>query len=182
MVAAALLLALGAVNAWAADAAGGWRPTYDLIMRWVNFLILVFILVKYGRAPIKSFLAGQKDEITREISLLEEAKEAVMAKNREHAEAFKAAMERLEDLKVRVVQQGERYRTEMITDAQNESRLLIESARQKIDYKIYRARKRLRAELIDAAFDQATAQLPQEITSADNDNFLDQYFSHIATG
>ncbi len=42
-----------------------WRETYDLVLRYINFIILVVIIVKYGKEPIKKFLKLQKDDIER---------------------------------------------------------------------------------------------------------------------
>jgi hypothetical protein len=67
--------------AYAADAP--WRPTYDMAMRWVNFIILVAVIVKYGKEPIKDFLKLQKSEVVSEISQLEAEKDRILAKSRQ---------------------------------------------------------------------------------------------------
>ena len=41
-------------------------------MMWVNFLILVFLAFKFGKAPIMEFLKGRKLEISEEINQIEE--------------------------------------------------------------------------------------------------------------
>ena len=51
-----IVLHLGSFDAQAADGTGDWRPVFDLVMRWVNFLILAFLLIKFSRVPIKNFL------------------------------------------------------------------------------------------------------------------------------
>ena len=40
----------------AAESGGTWRSTYDLIMRWANFLILAFIIFKFGKKPLINFM------------------------------------------------------------------------------------------------------------------------------
>ncbi len=35
-------------EASAADNPDNWRPVFDLVMRWLNFGIIVFIIVKYA--------------------------------------------------------------------------------------------------------------------------------------
>ena len=68
-----LYMAAGAVvilvfaAAPASASSGEWRPVYDEVMLWVNFFILAFIIVKYGRKPLMNFLNGQKDEIADQI-------------------------------------------------------------------------------------------------------------------
>jgi F-type H+-transporting ATPase subunit b len=64
-VLAALLLS--GSNALAAENTHNWRSTFDLVMRWINFGIIAFFLVKFGRKPIKDFLANRKEEIDHQI-------------------------------------------------------------------------------------------------------------------
>ena len=56
----------------AAENANDWRPTYDMVMMWVNFLIFATLIVKLARNPLKSFFRDQKEEIAREIRRVEE--------------------------------------------------------------------------------------------------------------
>ena len=67
--ATALLLGLLMLSLPESAMAGdpGWRPVYDVAMRWVNFLILVAVIVKYGREPIKEFLKQKKEETMAQI-------------------------------------------------------------------------------------------------------------------
>ena len=71
LLACLILLHLSAFEVQAADSSGDWRPMFDLVMRWVNFLILAFLLIKFSRAPIKKFLADKKQTIADEIGNLE---------------------------------------------------------------------------------------------------------------
>ena len=45
------------------------------------------------------------------------------------------------------------------------------------DFKIIRARKRVRDELLDAAIEVAMERLPGMITAADSQRFVDQYIA-----
>ncbi|MBW2449150.1 MAG: hypothetical protein JRE92_01825, partial [Deltaproteobacteria bacterium] len=62
-------------DALAAEKSSNWRPIYDLILRYINFGIIVFVIVKYGKTPIMNFLRGQKDKLASEIKRLEDEKE-----------------------------------------------------------------------------------------------------------
>ena len=47
----------------AAEKSSSWRPMYDLVLRWINFGIIVFVVIKYAKTPIVNFLRGQKDKL-----------------------------------------------------------------------------------------------------------------------
>ena len=59
MVALLISIHLLGTEALAADNSGNWRPVFDLVMRWLNFGIIVFIIIKYARTPVKDFLLSR---------------------------------------------------------------------------------------------------------------------------
>ena len=70
-----LSLHLLSLNGYAAEGSSNWRPIYDLIMRWINFGIIVFVVYKYARKPFMNFLRGRKEKVAEEIEALETRKE-----------------------------------------------------------------------------------------------------------
>jgi len=175
---ALFFLTAGAVEVLAAEGGGGWRPTYDIIMKWVNFGILAFIFFKFARRPLKNFLSDKKNEISLQIKTLEDEKDRLLQRVREAETEMEENVVRLEELKERIVQTGERRKLEIIEDARQESRMIIESAKQKMEGRIIQARNRLRAEMIDAAAELALEKLPGLVTEDDNRKLLEQFMAH----
>ena len=170
-----IMLHLSSFEALAADSANDWRPMFDLVMRWVNFLILAFLIIKFSRLPIKSFLAGKKEDIAREIEELEAGKEQMLHQIDESHKQIKNSKERLSQLKKTIIAQGEKNKIKIIADAERESKILLESAKQKIESRIADAREALKAELIDDAIALAMQKLPETITDQDNQKFIDAF-------
>jgi len=175
---ALFFLSAGAVEVLAAEGGGGWRPTYDIIMRWVNFGILAFIFFKFARRPLKNFLSDKKNEISLQIKKLEDEKDRLLQRVRKAETEMEENVVRLEELKQRIVQTGERRKLEIIEDARQESRMIIESAKQKMEGRIIQARNRLRAEMIDTAAEMALDKLPDLVTEDDNRKLLEQFMAH----
>ena len=176
-----ILLHLSAFEAMAAEGSGDWRPIFDLVMRWVNFLILAFLLIKFSRAPIKKFLAGKKQEIADEIGELEAEKEEILRQIEESKTQLKNSQERLAELKKRIVAQGEKNKQKMIEEAELESKMMLKSAKEKMDNRIVEARQALKMELIDTAISHAIEMLPGQITDEDNQKFIDAFISNASS-
>jgi F-type H+-transporting ATPase subunit b len=174
---ALFFLSAGAVEVLAAEGGGGWRPTYDIIMKWVNFGILAFIFFKFARRPLKNFLSDKKTEISLQIKKLEDEKDRLLQRVREAETEMEENVVRLEELKQRIVQTGERRKLEILEDARQESRMIIEGAKQKMEGRVIRARNRLRAEMIDAAAEMALDKLPGLVTEDDNRKLLEQFMT-----
>jgi F-type H+-transporting ATPase subunit b len=172
-----IMLHLSAFEVLAADNSGDWRPLFDLVMRWVNFLILAFLLIKFSRAPIKKFFDGKKQDIADEIEGLEADKEEMLRQIEESKKQLENSQDRLSELKKRIIAEGEKNQQKIIEEAEQESKIMLKSAQQKINSRIVKARQELKSELIDAAIALATKLMPEKITEGDNQKFLDAFMS-----
>ena len=175
-----IVLHLTSFEALAADNSDGWRPIFDLIMRWANFLILAFLLIKFSRLPIKSFLEGKKEDIAREVEKLEADKNQILLEIDENNKQIENSKERLSQLKKTIIAQGEKNKIKIIEDAERESKILLESAKQKIENRVADARELLKAELVDEAIALAIKKMPESITDQDNQKFIDKFIETAA--
>jgi F-type H+-transporting ATPase subunit b len=176
-----IMLHLSAFDVLAAENSGGWRPLFDLVMRWVNFLILAFLLIKFSRVPLKKFLEGKKQDIADEIGGLEAEKEEILRQIDQSKKQLENSRERLAVLKKRIVTQGEKNRQMIIDEAEREGKMMLKSAQQKVDSRILEARQLLKSELIDSAITLATKLLPEKITEEDNQKFIDAFMSSASS-
>ena len=167
-------------NVIAADTGGGWRATYDLVLRWVNFVILAALIFKVAKTPLKEFLTGQKEKFSREIRRKEEEKEATVKEIKEIREALNEAEIRFASIKERIIEQGEKRKQRAIEDAKEQSRLIMEDAKRRIKGQILQAKQRFKSELIESAIDLALERIPQEITEEDNQKYIDQFLASTA--
>ncbi len=174
------ILLLG-TEASAADNSGDWRPVFDLVMRWLNFGIIVFILVKYARTPIKDFLLSRREEVARDIEMLEGKKEEANKKIQDAARMLDESEVRFARVKERIIKEGETKKQKLIEDAQQESKILLESTMKKIESQLLGAKRAFKSELVDTAISLAMKRLPDEITSEDNQNFTNQFLAGTST-
>jgi F-type H+-transporting ATPase subunit b len=164
-------------DVWAAESSGHWRSTYDLVLKWINFLILAYLIVRFGKTPLLNFLKGQKDKWTQEIRELENNKNDAAAKVIQIQKHIEESDIRFAELKERIIQQGEKKKQEIIESAKRESRVLLNNAQRRIDSHIMEIKGAFKAEMVDAAIGLAMERLPQEITDEDNEKFLADYLN-----
>jgi F-type H+-transporting ATPase subunit b len=166
-------------DAVAAEKASSWRPTYDLILRWINFGIIVFLVVKYGKTPIMNFLRGQKEKLAREIKRLEDKKQGITADIEETLKTIDESEVRFAELKERILRQGEQKKEAIIQTAQTQSKTMLEDAKRRIDTYFIQAKNKFRAEMIDRAIDLAMERFPKEITAEDNEKLTVEYLTLV---
>ncbi|MBW2435704.1 MAG: ATP synthase F0 subunit B [Desulfobacterales bacterium] len=173
-------LAVSSPDALAAETTTDWRPLFDLILRWLNFAILALVLFKFGRKPIKDFFANRREEIDYQIKKYEQQKEAAAKKVQEAIKVLEDSTDRFEQIKQRIIRDGETKKQQIIERAQKESRMLLEGTQRKIQNQIVEARNLIRAELVDAAIELAEKRLPEEITAADEQKLIERYMEITA--
>jgi len=179
--AAAILLVYFSENrAFAAEnTTSNWRSIYDVVLMWVNFGILVFVIIKFGKTPLMNFLHGRKIELTIELEQLEEQKQNIDGKVKDINKKIKESDIRLDELKEKSVRKGEKERQKIIEEAHLQSKLMLEDSKRKADNHIKQAKLAFRSELIDAAFDLATQRIPSVITDKDNDKLTNLYINSL---
>jgi F-type H+-transporting ATPase subunit b len=164
--------------ALAAD--GGWRPTYDLAMRWLNFLILAGVILRYARQPVKTFLQGRSAEVRIEIDDLEAKKAEAVAAVAALRKRLVDSETRLDEMKTRLLADGERRKQALIEQAENESAMMLRDAERKIQGLLHQAQNTLRTELVDSAIELALERLPEEIGPEDHQRLMSDFFQ-VAT-
>lgn len=174
-----LILSCWVANAWAATGFEFTREIYDLIMRWVNFIILAALIIKYGRRPIANFLQEQKEDVAANIQKFETQKQAVQEKLQQSQKQLTASEDRLELIKSRIIAEGEKRKEQLIADAQKESRMMIEMAKLRIAHQLREVHTHLKTELIDTAAQIAITKLPDILTAADQDKLLLQWVDAV---
>ena len=156
-----------------------WRPIYDLVMRWVNFLIIVGVLIKFGRSPIKNFLQRKKTEIALELEKVEQKKEETVSAIENTRRHLEESSQRLQSLHERILKQGEAQKAQIIAQAQEQSRRMMMESKRKIEGQLRQAKETFRAELVDLAFQRALERLPREISKEDNQKIVFRYLQEM---
>jgi F-type H+-transporting ATPase subunit b len=159
----------------AAAESGDWRPVYDVIMLWVNFVILVAVLFKLLRRPLRDFFQDKKEAVAAEIERIEAEKDRALRRVEDAKAEMEDSQARRKRVRKRIVAEGERIRDQIIEDARDHSRVMITQAKRRVDNQIFSARRQLQSELIDMAVDISLKRLPEEVTEADNQRYIDLY-------
>jgi F-type H+-transporting ATPase subunit b len=177
---AAALLGILLLSTTAAAAEPGWRPIYDKVMLWINFFIFVFLAVKFGKKPLLHFLQGQKDEVADHIHRLQKQKNALEAQINKTHTMIEDSSVRFEQIKSRIMEDGERSKQKIIEDAKAQGKNMIEVEKLKATNQITQAKDQFMAELVDEASALAQKRLPSEINDSDHNNLLGLFLSNIS--
>lgn len=164
----------------AAGTGADWRPIYDTVMLWVNFVILAALLIKFLRRPLAKFFNDQRDSVQGALEALESEKNRMAAEITSLEASMEDRKSKAADLKRRIVAQGEDERREAIEAARQEAQRRLAKARQQIEARQRDAWRTLRNEMIDAAVSKAMAIMPRHVTPEVEQALTEQFLKSIS--
>ena len=109
-VLAAAVLWLLPGDVFATEKASTGRKLYDTIMMWVNFGILVFFFMKYGKPALMNFLQGERKRVERTLHEIEKEMTLSRMRMQEESGKLEAIDESLAKVREEIIQMGQRKR------------------------------------------------------------------------
>jgi len=169
----------GVAFAAAGDEVSQGRKIWDLVWLFINFGILLFFLIKFGRKPIMDYLSGHSEGIKETLgaaeTALEEA-EAEFEQTRKKLDDIGVRISELEDLRKR---EAERARNRILGEAEATSALILSEAREKADSEVREAMLKVKAELVDLALSEAEEKIRELITTDDQDRIITENIGQL---
>lgn len=178
----AVLLAtvLLATPAWATEQLPEWRHIWDKVWRVLNFLILFGLIFKYGKEPMKQFLAGQRDSLAEEIKEMEEAKAEAEADLKEIEDRIAGLADELDKFEETVAAQAEKDREAIMESAKFEANAILQRTKRQSEMTLEQARKDMTAELVELAGIEAAETLQAVINEEDRSRLVEEFNSQVA--
>jgi len=182
---AVLLVALVgglALSALAAEGQAGKSNLKNIWMnswRVLNFLILVFFLVKLLKEPLSRFFK-ESAQVIRE--KLQGTEESYLEAGRKLAEVEKQLAlldEEIGKLRQSVGLLGQKERDKIIASAEQTAEHLLEKARLEAAYTVERAKSQLRREVIEEAVKTAEERVRTAINRADQERLVNEYLHSL---
>ena len=174
-------LVLFSSDAFAVGAASKGRTIWDNIMLWINFGILVFFFIKFGKRPLMNFLRGERQTIKDGIDAVEEKVKKARTLMEARADKLKNIDKRIKKVRQGIIELGQKERERIIEKAKITASKMIEDSKKEAQYKLEMAKKRFSEEMLDMAVSIAVEGLKKEISQDDNERIVDQFASGLNT-
>jgi F-type H+-transporting ATPase subunit b len=152
---------------------------WDLLWRFMNFAVLMFILIKFAAKPIATGLSSRKSKIRTEIEDLE-AKKAEAEKSYREFEAKLAGIEaEIDTIVEKAVAQAEIEKARIIEKAEEAAADIQRQAEMAIQYEIMEANRTLKNDIADQAAAMAEELIVKNLTAADQVKIVEDYLAKV---
>ena len=148
----------------------------------INFIILVWLVVRFGKKPFVQYLENRhttiRDNLAESQRMREEAKQRL--------DEIKGKLHNLEkeiaEIKANVRKDAELEKERFIADAREQADALVKAADKALDDELRRARRMLEDEAVSAAMEAAEKLIRQKLDDADRKRINEEYYQEIASG
>jgi len=160
-----------------AAAAGDDGP--GLVYPIINLLLLLAVLVYYGRKPILDFFSERRGKIQDDLKaagdLKREAEERFASWQRKLADLDAE----LESIRTTAQERAESERDHIIADANSTAERIRSDATAAIDQELRRSREVLREEAADLAVELAENLLRDQVSETDRERLVSEFIERV---
>jgi F-type H+-transporting ATPase subunit b len=148
----------------------------------LNFGLLVFIVVKFGKKPLRDALVKRKDSIVRELEEAQRLREAAEKRLAEYESKLDKIHEDLDRIRKEFREQGEHEKQRIVTEAKERRERMKRDAEVLLSQEVKQMRQELVIEVVGEATRLATELLGKEMTLGDHDRFAETFLAEIRSG
>ena len=168
----------GGITNWFRFPADGENGPFGFAI--LNFVLLVYLLVRFGKKPFVQFLETRHGTIRDNLAEATRMRQEAQAK----LDAIKGKLSNLDaeiaEIKAGVRADAMREKDQIIADARSQADQLIEAADRTLEDEVRRARRMLEREAVSAAMTAAEKMVRDKINSSDRKRINEDYFKQIS--
>jgi F-type H+-transporting ATPase subunit b len=152
----------------------------DLLGRFVNFTVLVIVLVVVVKKfRVKDMLTARIDEIRQRLDDLKREKEETESKYQEAEKKLRAFEGEKQDIIEQFKKEGEAEKEKIVAEARQRSAQILKQAELTIQQEMQSAKKRLREGVVELAAQRAGEIMAKEMTDKDQDRLVNEFIKRV---
>jgi F-type H+-transporting ATPase subunit b len=159
-------------------------PSLDLAKlgwQFLNFGILVFILIKFGGPPVTKALQARHDQIKTDLASAAEARAAAQARFEQQEKRLLALEHEIADIARNIKQEAEAEKVRLIAIAEERAQRIREESEFIIEQQVKQAEEDLRREVAAAAVALAEKIVRSQIVAGDQQRLIDTFVGDVAS-
>ena len=152
----------------------------DLLYRFINFALLVIILVwVFKKVRIRDFFKSRSEEIQKTLEELRSGKEESERKFLEIERKFREFEKNRQTLIEQFRADGLAEKEAILAEAKERAKQIIEQAELAIQQELKSAKGRLQQEVVALAAERAKEIVARELTDKDQDRLVDEFIERV---
>jgi len=175
-VLSALFFAFPALASETGEHGSYWK---DYAFQIVNFIILMAILIKFIRPPLKSYLEKRHNQVKEELQKARDLSEAADKAYREAQQRLENIDAEIKAIREKMLKDMEAEKQRLMEEAEKKAELIKAQAYQGLKEEIAQIKKRLKEEISLEALSLAEGIVKKSINKEDQKRLVDLYVRQL---
>lgn len=158
---------------------GGGRAVFDLVMRILNFGILVGVLVYFTRKPVVNGIRNSIESVRTMLKDAEESRLAAETRMKEAEERLSRVDSEVAELLEAAKKEGEVERERILAETAEAVEKIQKDASQAMEQEVKKSREALKKDAAEAAVALAESIIREKITPEDHRKFIADYLEKL---
>jgi F-type H+-transporting ATPase subunit b len=146
----------------------------------VNFVLLLWVIRRLGKAPLASFLTDRREKIERGIREASAAKAKAEAVFNEYTERMKTLDAELTKLRADIAKAAASDRAKIVADAEENAKRVKSDTEELVARQAEQLEAEIRKEVVQAAIDAAERAVRETATAEDQRRLADAFTREMA--
>jgi F-type H+-transporting ATPase subunit b len=178
-----LIVNLVIVTSAFAAGGGGHGETHFTWKDWlwpvVNFSILLFILIFFGRKPLGEYFKNRTALIEKSLKEASEAKELAQKTLNEVKKRLKNTDSEIDQIIEAARKSGEKEKEAIIAEGERLKEKIIEQAKASIDFELQKAKEKIKNDAALMALELAEKQIKEQLGQKEQEALIDEYIKRL---
>ena len=171
------------LGADAALAAGGPKSDSELmkeaIYQGINLILILGVILYFGRGPIVEFFSTRKKTIQSELSEAADLLSKAEQRNADLQRRLVDLSSEVEGIRESANQRADEEAERILADARASAERIRRDAQAAVDQELRRAQASLQEEAADLALEIARQKLTAEVSESDRDRLVDEFITRV---
>ncbi len=149
------------------------------IYRIINFIILVFLLIKFLKKPLTEFLERRHNQVKEELRKAQELSAAAESAYREAQQRLANMDREVHAIREQMLRDVEQEKNRLLEEAKKKATIMRTQAEQELREEIEQMKKKIREDISLKALTLAEDLVKRSITEEDQKRLVDLYVQQV---
>jgi F-type H+-transporting ATPase subunit b len=157
----------------------GGESWLSWVFKFINFAVLIFVLVKYAGKPLKEYLVNRHHKAKEKVEEAEKLySEAGNLKN-EYEARLAHLDEEINAFKAKVMEETEKEKEKLLEEARSFAAKIQEQARLNYEQEMKEVKGRIREEIARLALEKAEKIVIEKLSRNDSDRMVEEFIEKL---
>lgn len=151
----------------------------QVVSPYINFIVLAWLLVKFGGPALKQFVKGRHDEVKEKVDTAERLISESEQLKATYEQKLAGLEGEIEAFKKLATAEIEKEKTRLFSEAQAMAARIQEQARLAYDQEMKEAFAKVRAEITRQTLELAEQRVKEEFKKEDHEKLVDEFIEKL---